>query len=367
MGRDEPATLGTAEVALLLPAVQALEARAIPSGPVLAAAGLAAANLERVDERVPYARVMALWEGAASASRDPAFGIHVAATMPPGALDLIDYLFSTGPTVVDAYRRLAKYLRIYVDTVRYAVVASGALVKITRYRSGDSGAIGRQYREFIVAAFVQRGRVAAGVHWSPRRVSFGHPPHDARDEVDRFFGTAVEYGLRGDTVWLDRPTAALPLRSSDSKLSAVLGRYADSLLATAPGGTGFVGLAHDAITRELSAGGVSVAKAAGRLGMSARTFQRRLKGARTSHRHLLDETRYDLASAYLSDPSVSITQLSFMLDFADVSAFTRAFKRWSGLTPSAFRERHGNRTPGTAAAVATRCGRHRCTSRREKA
>jgi len=365
MGRGEPATLGTAEVALLLPAVQALVARGIPTKPVLSAVGLAGGDLEQVDARVPYARVFALWEGASTAAGDPAFGIHVAATMPAGALDLIDYVFSTSPTIVDAYRRNAKYSRIFVDSVRYHVAVSGAFVKITRYRSGDTGAVGRQYREFIVAALVQRGRIAAGVHWSPRRVSFGHPPHDARDEVDRFFGTTVEYGLGADSVWLDRATAALPLRSSDSKLSAILLRYADSLLAAIPGGTGFVGRAHDAITRELSAGGISVAKAAGRLGMSARTFQRRLKSARTSHRDLLDETRYDLASAYLSDPTVSITQLSFMLDFADVSAFTRAFKRWSGLTPSAFRERHGSRAPGTAATVAARCARGRCKSRGE--
>ncbi|MGD0528526.1 MAG: helix-turn-helix transcriptional regulator, partial [Polyangiaceae bacterium] len=165
--------------------------------------------------------------------------------------------------------------------------------------------------------------------------------------------------------WLDRKTAGLALRGADSKLSAVLLRYADTLLAAVPGGAGFVALAHDAVTRALSGGTVSVAKAAARLGMSTRTFQRRLRSARTSHRDLLDQTRYDLASAYLSDPSVSITQLSFMLEFADVSAFTRAFKRWSGLTPSAFRKRYGSRAKGAAAAMAARRAQERRKARHE--
>jgi AraC-like DNA-binding protein len=222
--------------------------------------------------------------------------------------------------------------------------------------------VARQFREFVVAAFVRRGRDGTGVHWSPRRVAFGHPPHEARHEVDRFFGTTVEYGLGADHVWLDRETAALPLRASDSRLSAILLRYADSLLAAVPKPTGFVGLAHNAIVHELSAGRVSVAKGAAHLGMSARTFQRRLRSHNLSHRQLLDETRFDLASAYLSDPKTSITEISIMLEFADVSAFTRAFKRWSGMTPSEFRRRQSGRA-AEAVVLAARHGHDR-TKRR---
>jgi len=358
MGRSAP-TLGTAEVALVLPAVRALEARGVPAGAVLSSAGVTTANLTRADDRLPYERVLALWEGAARAARDPAFGLHVAMTMAAGALDLLEYLFCTSPTLLAAHQRIAKYVRIFVDSTWHGVTVSGTHVKITRFRRIDAGVIGRQYREFIIAATVLRGREATGVHWIPRRVAFGHPAHEARHELDRFFGTRVEYDLPADELWIDRKTAALPLRSSDSKLSTILIRYADSLLASVPDRTGFVAQARRAIAGELAAGGVSVAKGAARLGMSARTFQRRLAGNRTSHQRLLDETRYDLASAYLCDPTISVTQLTFMLDFADVSAFTRAFKRWSGMTPSEFRRRHvrqGRESTAMAAARGKRRG-----------
>ena len=226
-----------------------------------------------------------------------------------------------------------------------------------------AGAAARQYVEFVVAAFVRRGRDGTGVHWSPRRVAFRHPPHAARDEVDRFFGTTVEYGRGGDQMWLDRETAALPMRASDSRLSGILLRYADSLLPAVSRDAGFVGIAHNAIVHELSTGSVSVAKGAARLGMSARTLQRRLRSHHTSHRQLLDETRFDLATFYLSDPKISITEMSIMLEFADLSAFTRAFKRWSGMTPSEFRRRHKTRAPGVCVELAARRGRDRTKSR----
>jgi AraC-like DNA-binding protein len=357
MGRGAPATLGTAEVALVLPALRALDARGVAAGSVLSAAGITADHLSRADDRLPYERVLAFWEGAARAAGDPAFGLHVATTMPVGALDLLDYLFCTSPTLLAAHQRIAKYVRIFVDSTWHNVTISGALVKIARFRRIDAGVIGRQYREFITAATVRRGRDSTGVHWVPRRVVFGHPAHEAREELDRFFGVRVEYDRPADDVWIDRKTAALPLRSSDSRLSAVLIRYADSLLAKIPDRTGFVALARRAIAGALAAGGVSVAKGAARLGMSARTFQRRLASHRTSHHRLLDETRYDLASAYLCDPTISITQLTFMLDFADVSAFTRAFKRWSGMTPSEFRRRHVKE--GASSAMAAMRGKKR--------
>jgi AraC-like DNA-binding protein len=279
-------------------------------------------------------------------------------TMPAGALDLLDYLFCTSPTLLAAHQRLAKYVRIFVDSTWHNVTVAGMLVKIRRFRRIDAGVVGRQYREFIIAATVRRGRDSTGIPWIPRRVVFGHPAHEARQELDDFFGTRVEYDLPADEVWIDRKTAALPLRSSDSRLSAVLIRYADSLLGKIPDRTGFVAMARRAIAGELAAGSVAVAKGAARLGMSARTFQRRLASHRTSHHRLLDETRYDLASAYLCDHSISITQLTFMLDFADVSAFTRAFKRWSGMTPSEFRRRHV-REGRESTAMATARGKRR--------
>jgi AraC-like DNA-binding protein len=71
--------------------------------------------------------------------------------------------------------------------------------------------------------------------------------------------------------------------------------------------------------------------------MSPRTLQRKLADANTTYVQLVDDTRKDLALRYIEDPSRSLTDITFSLGFAQPSAFTRAFKRWTGLSPSDYR------------------------------
>ena len=72
-------------------------------------------------------------------------------------------------------------------------------------------------------------------------------------------------------------------------------------------------------------------------GMSQRTLQRKLSDIGLSYQQLLDETRHELARRYLDDQGKSVTEITFLLGFSEQSAFTRAFKRWSGMSPSAYR------------------------------
>ena len=71
--------------------------------------------------------------------------------------------------------------------------------------------------------------------------------------------------------------------------------------------------------------------------MSQRSFQRRLRELGLTYRELLDQTRHELARRYLDDPAKSVTEITFLLGFSEQSAFTRAFRHWSGMSPSVYR------------------------------
>jgi AraC-like DNA-binding protein len=71
--------------------------------------------------------------------------------------------------------------------------------------------------------------------------------------------------------------------------------------------------------------------------MSESAFQKKLKAAGTSYQELLDETRTELAKHHLSDPDMSVDEVAYMLGFSDCSNFTRAFKRWLGVSPREYR------------------------------
>jgi AraC-like DNA-binding protein len=97
------------------------------------------------------------------------------------------------------------------------------------------------------------------------------------------------------------------------------------------------------LLQQLTSGEPSEQELASALGMSRRTLQRRLGDLGLTYKGVVDETRYELAQRYLDDPERSVTDITFLLGFSEQSAFTRAFKRWSGKAPTAYRTAHLDR------------------------
>jgi AraC-like DNA-binding protein len=102
-----------------------------------------------------------------------------------------------------------------------------------------------------------------------------------------------------------------------------------------------------AVLEHLPSGEASAEEAARQLHMSPRTLQRKLADADTTYQQLVDDTRRDLALRYIEDPARSLTDITFALGFSQPSAFTRAFRRWTGVSPSEYRS--GQRAPAAAA------------------
>ena len=92
-------------------------------------------------------------------------------------------------------------------------------------------------------------------------------------------------------------------------------------------------------TEELQAENVTAHRLAARLDVSIRTLHRTLAAEGTSYRRLLDQLRLDIAGRHLTDDRVSVAEVAFLAGFSELSAFHRAFKRWTGRTPAAFRAR----------------------------
>jgi AraC-like DNA-binding protein len=96
-----------------------------------------------------------------------------------------------------------------------------------------------------------------------------------------------------------------------------------------------------AIAEELPSGSPSDDVIAKSVFMSPRTLNRKLTALGTNYSKILEVVRQDLAEQYVTDPSLSLSEISFLLGFSEQSAFSRAFRRWSGQSPSAVREAAG--------------------------
>ena len=177
------------------------------------------------------------------------------------------------------------------------------------------------------------------VDWEPRAVSFSHAAPSSDQEYRRVFRARVEFGARENAVEFERALLELPLVAADPDLLEVLEPQIEDFLARVPHRQRFSVRAREAVRSALQGGDATLDAAARALGLSPRTLQRRLREEDTSHREVLEEVRAELASLYLADLELSLDQVAARLGFSEPSAFHRAFRRWTGTTPAAYRSR----------------------------
>src|SRR5262249_29868131 len=137
-------------------------------------------------------------------------------------------------------------------------------------------------------------------------------------------------------------------RAADSALTAVTERHLRRMLDELPATETFTGQVRQLLLDELRLGEPTLSRLAERLRTSERTLQRRLGSEGTSIKELLDDPRHQLSLRHLADSRESIAEISFLLGFADVRAFHRAFRRWTGTTPAAFRQARTATEPSAA-------------------
>ena len=138
-----------------------------------------------------------------------------------------------------------------------------------------------------------------------------------------------------------RRQLALPIATADDRLLGILTNYCDEILADREESS--PDLQHQVeriVMRLLSRGEAETRNVAHELGMSVRTLARRLNESGATFAEILDRLRSDLAQNYLKDASLTPSQITFLLGYSEVSAFSHAFKRWTGTTPGEWRAKH---------------------------
>ena len=320
------------------PLVSGLTVMGHDPGPLLAAAGLDETTLRDPDARVPTSAVWSLIERAVEATGDTNLGHHIAERADPGSLDVHYYAMLSSPTLGAGYERLCRYQRLIHEVNRVELDVDGDRATLRHVMPGGNVAP-RHIAEFLLTVWVRGGRQATGTDWAPIEVRFAHPgPPDARAHA-RFFRAPVQFATGENALVLSAALLELPCVRSDPALLSVLDRFAADRLERAPGTASVAERARAALAEELRGGHATAGRLAARLKMSTRTLSRTLATEGTSFRRMLDQLRRELANRYLADDRASIGEVAFLLGFSELSAFHRAFKRWTGETPGEFRRR----------------------------
>jgi len=176
-------------------------------------------------------------------------------------------------------------------------------------------------------------------HLQASRVSFIHRRRSHASELRTFFGSEVTFGAAADEVIFPPSIKQIAVVDADPYLNDVLIKYCEQAIAarsTKPSSFGLI--VENLIALHLPHGDARIGEIARKLGVSQRTLARRLSAEGLTFAAILQRLKSDLAQRHLADETLSISEIAWLLGYQDVSAFTHAFKRWTGRTPTAIRQ-----------------------------
>lgn len=311
--------------------------------PLLKKAALTDQQIKDRGARLPVHNQIAFLNLVASALGDEFLGFHLAQLPDLRELGMLFYVAASSETLGDALRRSARYSSIVNEGLAIKCIEAEEFRVECEY-VGVARHSDRHQIEFLMTAMIRLCRQLTGLRLMPIRTRIAHRRTKVGgSELAAYFGANITFSARADEVTFVGSIKDMPIASADPYLNELLVANCEQALSRRRKNRGaFRTTIENAIVPLLPHGKLRAAQIAAKLGLSQRTSARRLALEGVTFSEVLEGLRGDLARQYLSDPDLSISRIAWLLGYQEVSAFTHAFKRWTGKTP---REARAGRIP----------------------
>jgi AraC-like DNA-binding protein len=326
----------TLSLRLLAPFTRALVAAAVDPSRLRNSISLGAASVADADGRIAHEVAMRLLDEALQVSSDEALGIHAAEQLRPGDFDAFEFVVRASRSIRDALETAGRYLPLLHDAAASSLVRKGddELWILTLSEPAHPATM-----EFALAAVVLMRRTVLPRATGLRAVLFAHPPPRDRSEHERVFRCPIQWNAGMTALRLDPRYLDSPFTRANPTLSAALHRHAQQLLDELGPSRRYATRVREYVVAALQSGESAANAVARRMKTSTRTLRRRLLAEGTTYTDVLADVRRELALRYLADSRLSVAEIAFLLSFSTVSAFRRAFQRWTGTSPSEYRRK----------------------------
>lgn len=311
--------------------------RGVDISRLLRDSGLEEKSLEKPGAHVPLDGVIKLWERARRTTRDENLPLHVAEFLPVGTYKTWDLFLATAPTIGDALDKIGKFNGWMDDTYRLTLKKRRDQIAIEYTNVVDPDCQPPEYLEFNFARALLRARFATGMNIRPAEMHFRHAPPRNVEEHYRIFQAPIRFRQPATQAIFDPAVLRIPQLFADAATCELLEHYIQATLNNARVYDELAVAVHRSLARLNSAQAATVTTTARELGMSRRGLQRKLAERGTSFRELFRSVRYNLAMRLLDRHDLSIGEAADLLGFSEVSAFSRAFKQWTGTSPKTHR------------------------------
>ena len=328
----EPTTLAAVASAL----AETVQAYGVQPRELFAKAGLDVDAMQEPGARYPFRSMIRLWNEARIETGDPCIGLIAAQKIRPPALHALGLAWLASPTLLDGLRRIERYAQIVNSLARFELTIDAAQAKLahvpqeTRLQPTDEAV------DAGLAIVVKMCRAIADPHFAPTAVTLRHADNGHIEQYVNYFRCPVRFSADENALYFDLETLRKPAPAGNRELAYHNDRAAERYLATLnPERVG--DKVKEILLTLLPSGEATQETVASNLHKSVSTLQRQLKAEGVSYRELLEQTRRELAQQLLGEQRYALSQIAYLLGFSDQGNFSRAFKRWTGRSPAAFR------------------------------
>lgn len=303
---------------------------------ILQEAGISPQMLAQPGFRLSLYRTFKLLKLAEEKTGDMHIGLRLGQHVQPRSYEVLGYALMSRSNLRQAIEQLIRF-----DALIWDVGGT------TFHVDGDVGYLGLnplrvpwvppQAFELAMSGQVAFGRWITGKAYNPLKVQMRHSPRGDRQVYEEVFGCPVEFNAPRYAVVFPVDYLHLPLRYADAALAQIMIDTGQKMLANYPREANIANEARALIAEFLPLGQQDLETVAARLAMTSQQLSRRLQGTGYRYNDLVEEVRTDLVGHYLNNDDLSLTDIAFLLGFSEQSAFTRAFKRWTGQVPTRYR------------------------------
>jgi AraC-like DNA-binding protein len=294
------------------------------------------------DEQLPTPRVEMALRAIGKEQREPCLGLALARKTRVGGLGIFDYAVWTSVNLREALARWSEYFRILTRSIWLEVGQRSEEAHVS-LRVPRGMAPGIVLEDLTFGAVFLRAGEMLGRQWRIESASFRHAETD-RCAAEAFFGAPVAFDQPVDELVFDARFLDTPSHTADSVTSRLVRPHASArfqLRAVDP----FLDRVRSEVMRSLSSKNHTLVSLSRELGTSARTLQRQLQARGTSLRRVVDDVRKERVFQLLAGAKTSTHQIAVDAGFAGGSPFHRAFRRWTGKSPSEYLTSLGESPP----------------------
>lgn len=304
-------------------------------------AGLHEIALQEPNDRIPFDTFSELCEFTAFYFNEPNLGLKLGESIRPGHLGSHGFALMSCSNVTELIQQHIRYSALTIDALHIEVEKKGdEYIRYCKSNLPNQAPLGKIQEQLNMATTVALSRWFVNrLDLNPQWISFQHDRPENIEEYQKLFNCPISFSQSYTAIGINAGLFNLSLPGANPQLKRIMDDLCAQLIKKL-GNTlepAWLAQARQVIIQSFQTGLPEIEIIAQEIHLTEEEFKNLLSEREMSFRGFVDELRYALALGYVRDPALNLVDISYLLGFSEQSAFQRAFKRWTGMTPGEYR------------------------------